>query len=265
MSRQAFTDSMTRMEEELGIRLFDRRTNGIVLTEAGKELIRFLKGWLSEWDREKEALTALEKKEPQIIHVGVYFTSLSRHFLERMALYETVVPGCRVEYEDRSPQECFTLLEQGSLDVICGLDHAGDFSGLVRRRLPEEGTQPMLLMYHTHPLARKERVSSADLKGIPMVLVNKTMKSDPVLDSYAVPYGAVPVYVPIRNETYTLNLMKVRGAVGLTSSRVPNRYEEAGFVRRPLDDYPFDVSCYVFYKENAPAFIREFVDYFLKA
>ena len=32
MSRQAFTDSMTRMEEELGIRLFDRRTNGIVLT-----------------------------------------------------------------------------------------------------------------------------------------------------------------------------------------------------------------------------------------
>mgnify|MGYP002627050438 CR=1 FL=1 len=52
LSRQTLSDSMTKLEQELGIRLFIRRKRGLELTEAGEELLRFLKGWLPEWEQE---------------------------------------------------------------------------------------------------------------------------------------------------------------------------------------------------------------------
>lgn len=263
MTRQAFSDSMLKLEEELGVTLLLRKKSGVEMTEEGRELLRFLKTWLPEWEKEQEVLAGIGEREVRTLHVGVCFSNLSRKYLEKMVLFETIFPRVKVEYEEFSPFECFSMLDEGRVDLALGLDN-GERPGCVRRLLPETGTQPMLMMHRDHPLAEKEEIHTADLQGVPMVLVSKSGKSDPIVDSYAVPFGAIPVYVPIRNEPYTLNLMKVRGAVGLTSARNPNRFEEEGFIRRPLTDYPIDLGCYLYYKKTAPPVLREFVDYLLK-
>ncbi len=264
MSRQAFIDSMSRLERELGIKLFKRKKRGIELTSAGEELQRFLKSWLPAWEQELRTLSNIEKHEQTTIHFGLSFSNLGSMFIDRMIRYETIHENVTVEFQDYTPQEAFSLLDHHALDVVCVLD-SGEHPGCVRKLLPESGTQPMLMMHRSHPLAQKAEISPSDLQGVYMILVNKNMKPDPMLDSYATPFGAIPLYVPIRNETYALNVMKERNAVGLSSARSPNRFEEEGFVKRSLVDYPKKITCYVYYKKTAREEVKEFVDYFVNS
>ena len=262
MSRQAYTDSLTKLEDELGVKLLERRRRGFELTAAGEELLRYLKKWLPEWEAELNTLSNLENREKKTIHIGVSFAELSPVFLERMVRFEALHRSIRVEYQDYSPQECLSLLDECSIDVVCMLD-CGERPGCLRARLPESGTQPLLMMHKSHPLAQKEEITTADLKGVRMVMGNNSMKPDPLLDQYAKPFGAIPLYVPIRNNSYALSIMRERNAVGLSTSRRPNRYEKDGFVTRPIIDYPMGLSCYVYYKESAPSVVKEFVAFFV--
>lgn len=263
LSRQTFSDSMTRLENELGIKLFVRRKRGLSLTPAGEELLRFLKGWLPEWEGELRTLSNIESSTPATIHIGVSFHRLTPVFIERMIRYESLHTQIKIEYQDYSPGECFSLLEQNAIEVVCALN-LGERPDCCRVQLPESGVHPMLMMPAEHPLAKKETVSAADLKGVPMVLATNSQRTDPLLDRYATQVGAVPLYVPIRNDAYAFLLMKHRNAVGLTTARLPNRYEEDGFVTRPIEDYPFDLACYVYYKKDAPASVRKFVEFFAR-
>ena len=263
LSRQTFADSMTRLENELGITLFVRQKRGLSLTPAGEELLRFLKAWLPAWETELQTLSNIENYTPTTIHIGVCFHSLSSVFIERMISYENLFEHIKIVYQDHSPQECFSLLEQNAIEVVCALDF-GEQPDCTRVLLPESGTQPMLMMPATHPLAAKETVRIADLKGVPMVMANNSKHPDPLLDRYATQVGAVPLYAPIRNDPYAFLLMKQRNAVGLTTARRPNRFEQDGFVTRPIEDYPFDLSCYVYYKNSASDAVKGFVEYFTR-
>ena len=256
MSRQAFAESMTKLENELGVTLYVHHGRSLVLTAAGEELLRFLREWLPEWERERKTLERLEKREPATIRVAVCFSNLAHVFGERMVRFETERENLKVEIRDTPPEEAFTQLDRHTADLVLMLD-SGERAGCVRLRLPETGTQPLLLMHESHPLAAKTEIRVGDLRGVNMVLVNPGTERDPMLDRYAVPFGAVPVYIPVRNEAYSLNVMKVRQAVGLTSARRPNRFEKDGFVTRPLTDYPYDLSCYAYYRKNAPAAVKE--------
>ncbi len=263
LSRQTLSDSMTKLEQELGIRLFIRRKRGLELTEAGEELLRFLKGWLPEWEQETRTLSNLDRRDPTVIRVGVGFSTLSYPFFQRMIRYGAERKQVTVEYQDFSPQECFALLDQFAVDAVCMLD-CGERPGCLRKRLPEAKTEPMLMMHESHPLAQKSEIHVSDLKGMTMVMATSSTRQDPMLDRYAAPFGAIPLYVPIRNERYSLNVMKERMAVGLSSNRNPNPYEKDGFVTRPMVDYPMDLSCYVYYRRSAPAVVKDFVDYFVR-
>ena len=263
LSRQTFADSMTRLEEELGVTLFVRQKKGLSLTPVGEELLRFLKAWLPEWEKECRTLENMEGETQTTIRIGVSFHRLTPVFIERMINYENLRGNVKVEYQDYSPGECFSLLEQNAIEVVCSLD-SGERPGCDRVLLPETGVQPMLMMHETHPLAGKESITVADLAGVPMVLATNKKSPDPLLDRYATQCGAVPLYVPIRNDAYAFLLMKQRNAVGLTTVRLPNRFEQDGFVTRPLEDYPFDLSCYVYYKKDAPAAVKAFVAYFAR-
>ena len=50
----------------------------------------------------------------------------------------------------------------------------GERPGLARVRLPEESTRPLLMMHESHPLAQKAEISTADLRGWPLVLSNNS-------------------------------------------------------------------------------------------
>lgn len=263
MTRQAFADSIVKMESELGVKLLLRQKRGFELTPAGTELMLFLKNWLPEWQKELNTLSNIEKAEHSTIKMGVAFSNLATRFLDRIINYESINGNTAVEYNEYPPDECFALLQQHALDIVCILN-SGEQPGCLKKRLPETGTEAMLMMHESHPLAKKDIIHTEDLKGVNMVLVSKNMKPDPKLDEYALPYGAIPIYVPVRNEPYTLRIMKERKAVGLSSGRRANRFEDEGFVRRPIPDYPLDLSCYVYYREDASDDLKEFIDYFTR-
>ncbi len=263
LSRQAMSDSLAKLENELSLRLFDRQKRRLELTPAGEELLRFLRDWLPRWEAEQKTLINLDRQDCSTIRMGLSYYNLRPAYIERLLQYEDSHEGVKVVFQDYAPQECFALLEQQGIDLVCALD-AGERPGCLRLRLPEESTRPLLMMHESHPLAQKAEISTADLRGWPLVLSNNSGKPDTILDGYARPFGAIPLYIPVRNEHYSLRVMKERNAVGLSSTRRPNRFEKDGFVTRPLVDYPLDLSCYVYYLRSAPSGVREFVKYFVR-
>ncbi len=263
LSRQAMADSVAKLENELGLQLFRRHKRRLELTAAGEELLRFLRDWLPRWEAEQKVLANLDTQNRSTVRMGLSYFNLSPSYMERLVRYEALRRNIKVVYQDYAPQECFALLEQQALDLVCALD-VGERPGCLRVRLPEENTRPLLMIHSSHPLARKPEIHTADLQGYHMVLQNSSGRPDAILEGYARPFGAIPLYIPVRNEAYSLQVMKERNAVGLTSARRPNRFEKDGFVTRPLADYPLDLSCYVYYLPSASSVVRDFIEYFVK-
>ena len=75
LSRQAMSDSLAKLENELSLRLFDRQKRRLELTPAGEELLRFLRDWLPRWEAEQKTLINLDRQDCSTIRMGLgYYT-----------------------------------------------------------------------------------------------------------------------------------------------------------------------------------------------
>lgn len=76
----AFSHMLASFEKELGVRIFERHSKGVVLTEAGKKLYPYFQKMVLCEKNLQQTLDAVKSAEPHILRIGAY-SSLSRQFL----------------------------------------------------------------------------------------------------------------------------------------------------------------------------------------
>lgn len=120
ISQPALTNYINRLEKELGVKLFDRTTQPVSITQAGSIYIQEMKKIQSRQIALKEKLRILEQKE-RIFRVGVPHIRGSYILPEVICCFMDRHPKLSVQIENELEDVLEKELAQGQLDLIIGV------------------------------------------------------------------------------------------------------------------------------------------------
>jgi DNA-binding transcriptional LysR family regulator len=158
VSQSAITNAVLLLEQELGVRLFDRKPHGVALTTDGQRFYHRTRGILdslADCLREQH-LPALQLAGP--LRVGASYTLLGYFLPPLLARFRDQYPGVDVDLADMHRQAIEDEVGSGRLDM-----------GVVIHVLVRSRRQ--LWMAADHPLLGKDNAALADIAAYPYIQV----------------------------------------------------------------------------------------------
>lgn len=120
-SQSAVTVQIRLLEEELGVRLFDRIGKHTHLTPKGEEFRAYAYRILHETEAAKQRLSAAETPSGTL-HIGAIDTICAAKLPELLQKFRARCPHAAVRITPGSPEALFEMLEKNQLDLIYILD-----------------------------------------------------------------------------------------------------------------------------------------------
>jgi DNA-binding transcriptional LysR family regulator len=176
ISQPPLSQQIRALEEELGVRLFDRTSRRVRLTEAGRHFLPEAQQTLLQADRAAQAARLAHRGEIGRLSLG--FTA-SAPFVPRVAgalyRFRQSHPAVELVIQELARDQQIDLIQQGQLDI--GIVRAFDSPllphGMISECLLEEDM--LLAMREDHRLARRDAEPTiADLADEPLVLYGAT-------------------------------------------------------------------------------------------
>src|SRR5262245_38474437 len=166
-TQPAVSQSIKKLEEELGTPLFARDVHDVSLTEAGKALVEYARKMVHTRDAAMRMLGSLK-------HVSSGTLNVAAH--ESAAVY--LLPAALRQYMRRFPDIRVGLhrsrLSEIPRKIVDRAMHVGFVKDEPSFRelqcVPVHADEMVLVAGPNHPFARRQRVSIRDLEGEPFIL-----------------------------------------------------------------------------------------------
>lgn len=161
MTQPPLSRQIKKLEETLGVQLFERSRQGVRITEAGERLIHDARALLRKTDDTIKRYRSDSKESPQELNVGIT-TAIDVGILPKLiSKFREKYPGIKLDVKPMMSFELIRDLKNRTLDVaLIGLPSQTDnlvvepiFSDPLTVALPSQ-----------HPLVRKKKVSLSDIQ-----------------------------------------------------------------------------------------------------
>lgn len=178
ISANAVTKQINLLENDLGVRLFQRSTQGLALTEAGQFIYAEAKKMIRHSRSVLQKAKELENKQEYVIRVGVSLMNPANILLAQWHKVSTLYPNLRLEV---IPFEDTIQSFQGVLE------HLGDQIDLISCPYETNYWGDRYNSFHlldlplriscakTHRLAQKEKLCPEDLHGETLILAKRDL------------------------------------------------------------------------------------------
>lgn len=172
LSQPSLSTGIKKLEQELGVSLFERGGRRTVLTTAGRS---FLEKATIIMEQYQSALHDLKGFSDQpILRVGVLSTLRVAESAELVGRFQQYHPNVVIELHDGTLDELQEGLEHGALDVALTVLSLCPDRGASGQNESQTSTvlfkQPLLLAVpKNHPLAQRASVRLAELDGHPFI------------------------------------------------------------------------------------------------
>lgn len=164
LTQPALSRQIKTLEEEVGHPLIERRAHSIELTPTGKALLDEARDLLRHADEALERVRSCARSVRLCIGYAPSLASgLLSHAVESFMQKHANV---RVELRDLSSQEMLDQLQDGRIDIAITVNPERETRGLHWCPLAE--IQWRLAVHHQHPLARRTKVSAAQIAEEPL-------------------------------------------------------------------------------------------------
>jgi DNA-binding transcriptional LysR family regulator len=236
LSQPALTTRIRQLEEALDLRLFDRNTRSVELTDVGRELLPIFLRLVS--DLEGAVVNAREhaKRANGIIRFACLPSCAATLVPDLISRFQAERPEASFVVEDAINARVRTLVREGHVDFgICAYE--GEEPDLLFEDLFEDNLQ--LVYPPGHPLAERPRIGVVELMGHPLILMNRGSSVRQVVDEAFAASGLTAA--PACEVTYMSTAVALVTA-GLGVAILPSTAVEVrspGVVARPLDDPAF--------------------------
>lgn len=161
MAQQPLSTAIARLEQQLGVRLLDRTTRRVELTDAGQAFLEAARTAVSAADAAVEAALVAAGGTTGEVSMGVSsgaWYGLAELFEHLQESY----PNVRLDVRQQSGGPAVSAIRRGELDLAVGLCVPPQ-DGLEMHRLKDE---PVVAVIPTaHPLAGRRSVPLAELSG----------------------------------------------------------------------------------------------------
>jgi len=171
VSQPALSLAIKKIENELGVLIFERNRMGISLTTVGEKIVNQAQIVLEEADKIK-AISVVEKNTQQVeIRIGLIYSIAPYLLPSIIPLVKNSSPEIILEAEEDITTNLIKKLEEGSIDAaIIALPFV----------VPGIETQPLydepfkVLIPTKHPWNNKQKINAKELKNEKILLLDNT-------------------------------------------------------------------------------------------
>ncbi len=189
ISQPALSRSITKLEEEIGVLLFDRLGRTVRLNSFGEVFLKHVENAFNEIDQGIKAVNQLSNPATGVISL-TFLVSLGLNILpEMIGKFSRLYPGVEFHlYENVTPYILKDLVN-GEVD-LCLTSPFEKQHGILWHKLLDE----MLYAYLpvSHSLAVKSNICLADLKGEPFISFKKSYNTRTLVDKFCGMAGFTP-------------------------------------------------------------------------
>lgn len=181
VAQPALSMAVGRLEEELGVQLFNRAARQVTVTAEGQLFLDRVAASLVALDGARQALKDMTHLDSGEIRVGIPPMYGLRHIPELLAHFRARHPGIAMHVVEGSAEDIGQRLRTRRIDVAL----------LEQRRIEPEwdrvalGQDEMLLcMSPAHPLATETSLRARQLQAVDMLVFDQTFLQRHVLDAF---------------------------------------------------------------------------------
>ena len=166
ISQPSLSSAIRNLEDELGVKLFEKSGRNIRLTEQGRYFQKKVDAALSELTLATEALVSSRENAPIVIRLGFVSGAMAGAVAKRMAQYAKENQRCRFHITEGSAKDLMDLLHQEKLDMAI-VDVTSRDRSLHFRKLRQRSFS--VAVPADHPLTQKTSLSVSDLSNYPQI------------------------------------------------------------------------------------------------
>ena len=181
IAQPALSQQIRSLESELGLRLLDRTSRGVVLTDAGTRLLSEARGVLGRFDEAVETMRRIKDGTLGVLRIGVFPGPLSELLPPALVELRRQLPEVDAETRSFATDEQLSALLDARLDLAL-------LPALEPLRVPPPLTAEIVLreplgiaVPSALPIARKAELAADDLAQLPLVFMSRAA-SPPVYD-----------------------------------------------------------------------------------
>lgn len=167
-SQSAVTVQIRQLEDELGVRLFDRIGKNIVITQYGKEFMKYASEVLAASAR-AVSFACDEDTLQGSVRVGTLESILTGVFSRIVPLFHERYPLVETLLKDESVESLKDSMDHNRVDLILTLDRSLAEQRWVK--LYEKKEEIVVVANSGHPLAQRNSVRLEDLVGESFILM----------------------------------------------------------------------------------------------
>jgi len=116
LSQPALSRQIQSLESKLSIRLLERNTRAVSLTDAGRLYLDDAKQLLTHLDRAAEVIRRVGEGEPQRLRLAFVGALLDDGLVRLLQTFRARRPDCQIHLVDMAPADQLTTLERGEID-----------------------------------------------------------------------------------------------------------------------------------------------------
>ncbi|AIQ49158.1 LysR family transcriptional regulator [Paenibacillus sp. FSL R7-0273] len=170
LSQPALSRKISKLEERLGVTLFNRFGKRLELTEVGRLTYTYALEQRLQRSKFLEALSKFKEGEPQLVTLGASLTTL-----------QTTLPPLVNAYMEKYPAAELKLITGRTHEIVSSVSEGRSDVGIVASSIQEPGLrciplfedQLRLVVSEHHPLTLSAKLTMDDLSRLPMILFSK--------------------------------------------------------------------------------------------
>lgn len=188
ISQPALSRRIARLEEEFGVKLFERDNNRIRITSAGKEVLLAARKIISEIDVTLSSVRQEPSSESDSMSISC-ISSLAFSVLPKViAEYKTKYRHSRIAIQDRTTPLGLQAVREGSVDfaIVIYNDNPTE-SGLTYKLVYDD--EYLVICSRRHALANSSLIKLKDLQRHDIVMLDKTTTNYRIINQALAKHG----------------------------------------------------------------------------
>lgn len=182
ISQSAISQQIRVLEQELGFQLLERRNRAFALTPAGKYFYQKSLILTADYERMCAEASKIAKGDQASLKIGYLRCYTGAEFHRALELFSEKHPDVETSVSYGNHEELYHLLRTGEADIILN-DQRRAFSDEYVNLILTACRSYIEVSSHS-PLAQMERISPAELKSIPCILVSSDVQQETEREYY---------------------------------------------------------------------------------